>query len=113
MSHEFIAACVLAHFEEQFGVPVGPAHGESFSSDRNGQRHFFRMEIKQDFGIFSMVIKKAQVHVAFEKSQHNGETRYWVPINLGYEHPGGGSNGSSIGTMWFNEAGDLIECSPY
>ena len=69
------------------------------------------MEIKQDFGIFAMVIKKAHVHVAFEKSDHNGETRYWVPINLSYEHPSGATNGSGIGTMWFNESGDLLDCT--
>ena len=68
--------------------------------------------IAQDFGIFAMVIKDAQVTACAEQiNDANFGMGYWVRIQLDYTHPSGGRNGSGIGTVWFKEDGTVVDCT--
>ena len=70
------------------------------------ERVDFDLEIQQDFGIFSMVITSAKIGVRAEPTTMQGPLGkevdcIWTSVNLWYEHPGGGRNGSSVVNIWF------------
>ena len=76
----------------------------------SGARTFFNMSCEQEFGIFAAVIDSAEISAYFAKletdktdedSNPTDET-YWVQVSLSYSHPGGGTNGSTIMTIWLN-----------
>ena len=91
-------------FGQQFGGYVhGTYHGKS-------ECKFFDMAIRQNLGIFAMVIKDAKISVTCEPMVDPKIGKcYWVQINLSYNHPSGGSNGSTIGTVWMNEKFEVID----
>lgn len=102
-----IASYLSRDFEKLFGHKV-----ESEPNDQHKARNnelYFSLSIDQDFGIFSMVMKKASVNVRVANSLFGDKAAYWVYLNLSYSHHGGGSNGSAIGVIWYDEEGNLLE----
>ena len=91
-------------FGQQFG---GIVHGTFI---KRGATESFDMAIRQNLGIFAMVIKDAKISVTCEPMVDPKIGKcYWVQINLSYNHPSGGSNGSTIGTVWMNEKFEVID----
>jgi hypothetical protein len=98
---EFLIDNSLQLFGHQFVIP------SEFDGTR--QRKFFRMEIDQKLGIFDMIIKEAYIRVSWENINNDNKQEYWIDLSLKYEHPGGGRNGSNIGTVWLNDEFELLD----
>lgn len=72
----------------------------------------FSQQIEENHGIFAMIVKKAFIRVRVQKNQpsdNTSEYRYWVKVDLDYEHQDGGANGKTIGTLWLNDAYEIVE----
>ena len=75
------------------------------TSSRSG-RTFFTLPVSQDLGIFAAVIASVDLRVYYEKIDDHRDDAfqggYWINAALSYTHPGGGSNGSDVATVWLD-----------
>jgi hypothetical protein len=57
---------------------------------------------------YPVMFKKLEIY-NFGGGWSKDSELYWLPLRYGYEHFGGGRNGSSIGTAWISEYGEVTE----
>lgn len=79
-------------------------------SNRDGSQSFI-LEIKGNYGPFSMIISQAWVSVTTMRIAAYPD-QIWVSVNLDYTHHGGGRNGRHIGVYWMNDDNAIIEYTP-
>lgn len=79
-----------------------------------GERTFFVISLKYDvdMGVFKSIIENVFISVYFEgnikQTLDNEDVEYWVEVTLSYDHPGGGSNGYHIVSLWYSKDGKLV-----
>lgn len=80
---------------------------DSERTSRHGERIFFAMPVHQDLGIFASIIDTVVLRVYYEQLEgprEDGlEGGYWINAGLSYTHPGGGSNGHDIATVYLTK----------
>jgi hypothetical protein len=103
-----IAKAISEVISEKFGHKIETNVDVESISER-GKRIYFNMGIAQNFGIFEMVIQKAELSVAVEDVAGSEEDMIWVKVNLDYDHPGGGSNGYEIARIWLSKSFKVLE----
>jgi hypothetical protein len=114
-----IAEFLVLETYRLFGEPLISSLVPSAVSTSRGGTVYFRLETKQKHGIFSTIIKESwlQVSVSEQKISYklNGEKSdgdmhdvFSVNVGLHYTHPGGGSNGSTIVSVWFDKDDNWI-----
>lgn len=102
-----IAALVAAQIKERFGHEV-EAKPYTVSRTRSGDQ-YFSLPIKQDHGIFDMIIADSHLRLsAGEVEDAENGKHVSVRVGLHYNHISGGSNGSNVGTFWCSKSGELI-----
>lgn len=92
-----VAAVIAVDIANRFGTITISVPTEVSQS---GDAHYASIEIEQSFGVFKMVIAHADVRLRAEACE---DGTIWVRGDLRYKHPGGGSNGSTIGTWWVRD----------
>ena len=102
LSNEQIANLVSVQLAKDHGLKVDPTLN-GVSSGRDGDQ-YFDLDVNQEFGIFKTIIKRAWVGIRAGQVtvvNENDKKQTTVMASLNYEHPSGGTNGSSICTYWF------------
>lgn len=110
MNTELIARRVAEEISDKHGISVKFAP-EDVRQNRGGSISFSQ-GVEENHGIFKMIIAKAAINVQVQESRPKEDDvpyRYWVQVNLGYEHTRGSTNGYVIGELWLNENYDIIE----
>lgn len=106
-------AAAIAPVINRHGPVAQMTRGQVLDAPRtssHGSRTHFEMDVTQDFGVFASVIQTAQLSVYYEAHYPNRDAGmadatpagFWVNISLSYAHPGGGSNGSNVMTIWLD-----------
>ena len=110
MNTELIARRVAEEISDKHGISV-KFTPEDVRQNRGGSISFSQ-GVEENHGIFKTIIANAAINVQVQKNQPQDDDapyRYWVQINLGYEHTRGGTNGYTIGNLWLNEDYEIIE----
>lgn len=92
-----ISAIVAADIATRFGFTV---FAEPNDISHKGEESYATLEIEPDYGVFKMVITTAELRLRASPCS-DGTT--WVSVSLRYQHVGGGSNGSTVGTWWLRD----------
>ena len=92
-----ISAVIAADIATRFGQTVT---AEPTDVSHKGEESYATLDIEQNFGAFKMVITTAELRLRASPCS-DGTT--WVSVSLRYQHVGGGSNGSTVGTWWLRE----------
>lgn len=97
-----LATIVQSHITNRSGVVsllTGEVVEDSETTSRHGERTFFNMVVHNDLGIFGTIIERVSFRVYYEKIDDG----YWINTGLSYSHPGGGSNGHDVATVYLDD----------
>jgi hypothetical protein len=82
--------------------------GEKPTTHIHGPRCDIKSEIKKPYGVFDLIIKELRLElVVAELKSGSRDEAYYAATSLDYDHHGGGRNGVNIGTIWFNQEGEV------
>ena len=74
---------------------------------KSGYLTFKESGLENDIGIMGLTIDKLNLEVSFKlKKQSDGS--FWGSVSLDWDHKQGGSNGTTLGTIWFTKEGKFI-----
>ena len=86
-------------------------YSPKFSVKKTPKSLEFEHVEKSDIGIMGLAIKSVSLDVDFYRGNQGGDDSVWATISLHWKHYGGGSNGSSIGNVWWKDGKWIVERS--
>ena len=75
--------------------------------EKGGYLIFKESGLESDVGVMGLTIDRLDLEVSF-KLKGLSDGSFWGTVHLDWDHKQGGSNGSTLGTIWFKDDGKFV-----